>query len=87
MEAAQILDFIADCMWCSMCACMNTQHKVQLDVRDKEPGVARPPHPMLAPNAQMMQYPQAPPSGAFMQPPPGPYGQPPPGYPYPPPPK
>ena len=33
-ETAHALDLAADIAWCSVCACMQTQHKVQLDARD-----------------------------------------------------
>lgn len=34
-QAANIVDLISDIVWCSVCACMQTQHKIQLDARDK----------------------------------------------------
>mmetsp|Transcript_2487 Transcript_2487/g.5152 ORF Transcript_2487/g.5152 Transcript_2487/m.5152 type:complete len:324 (-) Transcript_2487:393-1364(-) len=34
-QAANFVDLIADIVWCSVCACMQTQHKIQLDARDK----------------------------------------------------
>eukprot|EP00239_Pterosperma_sp_CCMP1384_P012594 CAMPEP_0197863990 /NCGR_PEP_ID=MMETSP1438-20131217/41829_1 /TAXON_ID=1461541 /ORGANISM="Pterosperma sp., Strain CCMP1384" /LENGTH=74 /DNA_ID=CAMNT_0043482061 /DNA_START=523 /DNA_END=747 /DNA_ORIENTATION=+ len=33
-EASNLIDCIADSMWCSVCACMQTQHKIQLEDRD-----------------------------------------------------
>jgi hypothetical protein len=34
-QAANMVDIIADVVWCSVCACMQTQHKIQLDARDE----------------------------------------------------
>ena len=31
---AQLLDLVADVLWCSVCACMQTQHHVELKGRD-----------------------------------------------------
>lgn len=31
---ADIVTLIADLLYCSVCACMQTQHKLELDVRD-----------------------------------------------------
>mmetsp|Transcript_34533 Transcript_34533/g.65973 ORF Transcript_34533/g.65973 Transcript_34533/m.65973 type:complete len:198 (-) Transcript_34533:12-605(-) len=33
-DAANLIDLISDLVFCSMCACMQAQHKIQLDVRD-----------------------------------------------------
>ncbi|XP_059661825.1 uncharacterized protein LOC132307940 [Cornus florida] len=92
-EASQILNCLADLVYCSVCACMQTQHKVEMDKRDGKFG----PQPAMAvPPVQQMsrldqQYPPAvgyAPQPAYGQP----YGYPPPaqaqGYPpagYPPP--
>lgn len=38
--AANILSWSADLVYCSVCACMQTQHFVQLDERDKRPDIA-----------------------------------------------
>jgi len=56
-QAACIIDFIADCMWCTMCACMQTQHKVQMDARDANPALVQPMHPFMAPIQQNMGVP------------------------------
>lgn len=75
-DMAQIIDIIADCLWVSVCACMQTQHKVQIDERDSNPGLVRPPiGPYVAPGQQAM-----PPPGYGAQPPPqyGAYSAPPP---------
>lgn len=93
--AADIIRLIADLVWCSVCACMQTQHKVEMDERDKRPGGA--PAPLQAPGVQMIPMgghppqayppqghpsaypPQGPPAGYPPQGPPTAY--PPPGYP------
>lgn len=83
-EAACILDFIADCMWCSMCACMQTQHKLQLDARDQDPNLVQPLHPFMAPVQQQMHF--VPPKGQPVGAAPSGQGYPPPPQGYPPPP-
>ncbi|GLI59287.1 hypothetical protein VaNZ11_001140 [Volvox africanus] len=90
-DAAQIVDLLADFTWCTVCACMQTQHKGELDHRDKNPTAVPPPLPgMMAPGVQMipMGAPPSQPSYGYPPPPPGAYGAPQPGpsYPYPPPP-
>ena len=80
-EAACILDFIADCMWCSMCACMQTQHKVQMDARDANPSLVQPIHPFMAPIQQTMGIPVNKTQGGGLQ---GVQAPPPAGYPPPP---
>eukprot|EP00798_Chlamydomonas_sp_ICE-L_P023030 gene23030-30224_t len=90
-QAAQIIQCIADIVWCSVCGCMQTQHKDELDTRDKNPGAVAPmspPHPqMITMNqGQAQGYPpqQGPPPGYPQQGPPPGYPQhqgPPPGYP------
>ncbi|GAA0170627.1 hypothetical protein Leryth_013639 [Lithospermum erythrorhizon] len=80
-EASQLLSCLSDMVYCSVCACMQTQHKVEMDKRDGKFG----PQPMSVPPAQHMSrldqpYPPAvghPP--VYGQPPPA-YGQPPPSY-------
>lgn len=37
-ELAQLLDCVADVLWCSVCGCLLTQHHVELDARDKAGG-------------------------------------------------
>eukprot|EP00195_Chlamydomonas_chlamydogama_P008863 CAMPEP_0202900824 /NCGR_PEP_ID=MMETSP1392-20130828/12054_1 /ASSEMBLY_ACC=CAM_ASM_000868 /TAXON_ID=225041 /ORGANISM="Chlamydomonas chlamydogama, Strain SAG 11-48b" /LENGTH=295 /DNA_ID=CAMNT_0049587273 /DNA_START=146 /DNA_END=1033 /DNA_ORIENTATION=- len=93
--AARIIDLIADIVWCTVCACMQTQHKIELENRDTNPGAYG--APMAAPGVQMIPvggaeasraYPapgQAPPPGYGYPPPPPGYGAPPPGYGAPPP--
>ena len=39
-DLADIVDLIAELLYCSVCACMQTQHKVQLDERDANPAIA-----------------------------------------------
>ncbi|DBA97993.1 TPA: hypothetical protein ACH3X3_012829 [Trebouxia sp. C0006] len=79
-EIANFIDQIAQLIWCSVCACMQTQHKVQLDARDKGQGPAGAPQgPYQAPMQQAI-----PPPGVQGQygPAPG-SGYPPQGYPQP----
>jgi hypothetical protein len=38
-----------DAVWCSVCACMQTQHKVQLDFRDSSGANRPPPMPAMTP--------------------------------------
>eukprot|EP00878_Enallax_costatus_P026600 GHUV01028551.1.p1 GENE.GHUV01028551.1~~GHUV01028551.1.p1 ORF type:complete len:140 (+),score=46.47 GHUV01028551.1:862-1281(+) len=89
-DLAQLLDCVADILWCSVCACMQTQHKEELDVRERGgPGAsAAVGHPGQAPAVQMIQtggYPQQPAAGypgagGYPYPPQG-YPPQPPGYP------
>lgn len=37
-ELAQVLDCVADILWCSVCGCLLTQQHVELDARDKAGG-------------------------------------------------
>lgn len=79
-EIANFIDQIAQLIWCSVCACMQTQHKIQLDARDKGQGPAGAPQgPYQAPMQQAI-----PPPGVQGQygPAPG-SGYPPQGYPQP----
>lgn len=91
-EASQILSCFADLVYCTVCACMQTQHKVEMDKRDGKFG----PQPAMAvpPSQQMSRMDQSVPPSIGYPPPPAygqPYGYPPPqnqGYPpaaYPPP--
>ncbi|KAI8545090.1 hypothetical protein RHMOL_Rhmol07G0015500 [Rhododendron molle] len=80
-EASQILSCFADLVYCTVCACMQTQHKVEMDKRDGKLG----PQPAMAvpPPQQMSRMDQSvPPSVGYGYPPPPAYGQP---YGYPPP--
>lgn len=81
-EASQILNCLSDIVYCTVCACMQTQHKVELDKRDGQFG----PQPMAVPPVQLMSridqpYPPTvgypPPSQGY----PPPAGYPPAGYP------
>jgi hypothetical protein len=70
-ETAHALDLAADIAWCSVCACMQTQHKVQLDARDAGRAQPKPVDPMLAPHLQAMGIPVGPPpqaGGGYAQP-------------------
>ncbi|KAK6137401.1 hypothetical protein DH2020_028873 [Rehmannia glutinosa] len=50
-EASQILSCLSDMVYCSVCACMQTQHKIEMDKRDGKFG----PQPAMAvPAAQQM---------------------------------
>ncbi|XP_073313876.1 uncharacterized protein [Primulina huaijiensis] len=49
-EASQILSCLSDMVYCSVCACMQTQHKIEMDKRDGKFG----PQPMMAPHVQQM---------------------------------
>ncbi|URE00958.1 PLAC8 family [Musa troglodytarum] len=81
-EASQILSCLSDFVYCTVCACMQTQHKVEMDKRDGKFG---PPPAMAVPPVQQMSridQPIPPPAGYAPQPAYGqPYGYPPPAYP------
>jgi len=50
-EASQLLSCLAELVYCTVCACMQTQHKVEMDKRDGKFG----PHPVMSvPPAQQM---------------------------------
>lgn len=34
-EAADVISFISDVIWCSICPCIQAQHHVQMNERDK----------------------------------------------------
>ncbi|CAH8380640.1 unnamed protein product [Eruca vesicaria subsp. sativa] len=68
-EASQILSCCADMVYCTVCACMQTQHKLEMDKRDGVFGS----QPMGVPPAQQMSR--------FDQPVPPPVGYPPASYP------
>lgn len=54
-ELTRVLDWIADMLWCSVCACLMSQHKIQMDERDLHPEIIQHPHPMIQPpQVQMM---------------------------------
>ncbi|KAH9621851.1 hypothetical protein KSS87_014459 [Heliosperma pusillum] len=88
-QASHILNLLSDVVYCSVCACMQTQHKVEMDKRDGMFGS----QPMAVPPVQGMSridqpyppnvgYPPAQPQPAYgypsAQPQPA-YGYPPPG--------
>lgn len=69
-EAAYIFDLIADLLWISMCACMQSQHHIQIKARDANRAQwVQPVHPMMAPIQQAMGIP------AYGIPPPAVQGQ------------
>lgn len=90
-EASQLLTCLSDIVYCSVCACMQTQHKIEMDKRDGKFG----PQPMAVPPIQQMSridqpypptvgYPPPQPQPAYGYPPPGPpqpQAYPAPGYP------
>lgn len=81
-DLAQLLDCVADVLWCTVCSCMQTQAKAELDLRDgRGAGGAAPAAPHHAPGIQMIQtgYPQQP--QGYPQQPAGYPPQPPQGYP------
>ncbi|XP_016487181.1 uncharacterized protein LOC107807335 [Nicotiana tabacum] len=85
-EASQLLSCLSDMVYCTVCACMQTQHKVEMDKRDGKFG----PQPMAVPPVQHMSrldqpypptvgYPPPVYGAVYGQPPPQQaYGQPPP---------
>ncbi|KAK6935412.1 hypothetical protein RJ641_035567 [Dillenia turbinata] len=92
-EASQLLSCLSDMVYCTVCACMQTQHKIEMDKRD---GMFGPQVMAVPPMQQMSRIDQPiPPSVGYPSQPayaPQPYGYPPPqqaqGYPpagYPPP--
>lgn len=77
-EASQILNLLADLVYCTVCACMQTQHKVQMDKRDGKFG----PQPMaVPPHQQMSRIDQPYPATVGYPPQQQAYGYPPQGYP------
>ncbi|KAK6918352.1 hypothetical protein RJ641_016774 [Dillenia turbinata] len=68
-DAAQLLNCLADCVYCTVCSCMQTQHKVEMDKRDGKFG----PQPVMqVPAVQQMSrldQPIPPPAGFSSQPP------------------
>ncbi|CAK9156743.1 unnamed protein product [Ilex paraguariensis] len=80
-EASQLLNCLSDIVYCTVCPCMQTQHKVELDRRDGKFG----PQPVMAvPPVQQMSRMDMPVPPTAGYPPPPPYGPP---YGYPPPPQ
>ncbi|OIW19826.1 hypothetical protein TanjilG_24539 [Lupinus angustifolius] len=77
-EASQLLNCLADFVYCTVCACMQTQHKIEMDKRDGKFG----PQPAMAvPHAQQMSRFDQPIPPSVGYPPQPAYGQP---YGYPP---
>ena len=57
-ETEALVDCAADMVYCSVCACMQTQHRNQIKHRNENPQVITPGmqnNPMLAPPAAVMQ--------------------------------
>ncbi|GMP96331.1 hypothetical protein CsSME_00045020 [Camellia sinensis var. sinensis] len=78
-EASQILSCLADMVYCTVCACMQTQHKIEMDKRD---GMFGPPSVMAVPPFQQMSRLDQPYPPSAGYPPQPAYGYPPPqGYP------
>ncbi|KAK6263138.1 hypothetical protein QUC31_008954 [Theobroma cacao] len=69
-EASQLLSCLADMVYCTVCACMQTQHKIEMDKRDGMFG----PQPMAVPPVQQMSRIDQPIPPAAGYPPPA-YGQ------------
>ncbi|KAI5647216.1 hypothetical protein M9H77_33221 [Catharanthus roseus] len=89
-DLAQLLNCLSDIVYCIVCPCMQTQHKVEMDKRDGKFG---PPSSsaMAVPPPQYMSRMDQPLPPSVGYPPPQPYGYPSPpqpvhGYPSPPPP-
>uniref|UniRef100_A0A7N0UHN9 PLAC8 family protein n=2 Tax=Kalanchoe fedtschenkoi TaxID=63787 RepID=A0A7N0UHN9_KALFE len=87
-EASQLLNCLSDMVYCSVCACMQTQHKIEMDKRDGKFG----PQAMSVPPVQQMSridqpfpppvgYPQPAYGQPYGYPPPHAQGYPPPAYP------
>ncbi|KMT12068.1 hypothetical protein BVRB_5g100250 [Beta vulgaris subsp. vulgaris] len=82
-EASQLLNCLSDMVYCTVCACMQTQHKIEMDKRDGKFG----PQPMAVPPVQQMSRIDQPYPSTVGYPPPQPqpgYGYPPPSQGYPP---
>ncbi|KAK1352775.1 Keratin-associated protein like [Heracleum sosnowskyi] len=75
-EASQILNCLSDMVYCTVCACMQTQHKIEMDKRDGRFG----PTPMAVPPPQQMSRVDQPYPPTAVGHPQG-YGQSPYGYP------
>ncbi|XP_008458185.2 uncharacterized protein LOC103497697 isoform X2 [Cucumis melo] len=74
-EASDLLTCLSNLVYCSVCACMQTQHKLELDKRDGKFGPQPP--PMAAPlTQQMSRIVQPIPAAVGGYPPPPVYGQP-----------
>ena len=64
-QIADILDCMADLTYCTVCACMQTQHQQQLKQRDPNARPPPPNNPMMPPPQMQMQ--QMPPPQMQMQ--------------------
>eukprot|EP00261_Vitis_vinifera_P027874 XP_010661835.1 PREDICTED: uncharacterized protein LOC100267039 isoform X3 [Vitis vinifera] len=79
-EASRILSCLSDIVYCSVCACMQTQHKIEMDKRDgkfgSQPAMAVPPTQQMSrvdqPIPPLVGHPSEPSYGQ-------PHGYPPPG--------
>ncbi|KAM7276932.1 hypothetical protein ACFE04_018798 [Oxalis oulophora] len=71
-DASQVLNCLADTAYLSVCACMQTQHKVEMDKRDGKFG----PQPLGVPPMQQMSRIDQPVPPNVGYPPPAAYGQP-----------
>ncbi|XP_030540930.1 nematocyst expressed protein 4-like [Rhodamnia argentea] len=80
-EASQCLSCLSDVVYCTVCACMQTQHKIEMDKRDGKFG--QQPVMVVPPVQQMSRIDQPFPPPAGQLPPPA-FGPPPYGYPPPP---
>ncbi|XP_061999871.1 pollen-specific leucine-rich repeat extensin-like protein 3 [Rosa rugosa] len=91
-DIAECLGCISDTVYCSVCACMQTQHKIELDKRDgkyaPQPVMAAPPTQQMSRADHSIPSPGYPPQGSppmgYHQPPPMGYPHQPPGYMHPP---
>ncbi|KAL3349098.1 hypothetical protein AABB24_022301 [Solanum stoloniferum] len=81
-DASQLLNCLSDVVYCTVCSCMQTQHKVEMDKRDGKFG----PRPMSVPPVQQMSRLDQPvPSAVGYPPMQQPHGYPPQPHGYPPP--
>ncbi|XP_049389301.1 uncharacterized protein LOC125853614 [Solanum stenotomum] len=81
-DASQLLNCLSDVVYCTVCSCMQTQHKVEMDKRDGKFG----PRPMSVPPVQQMSRLDQPVPPAVGYPPmQQPHGYPPQPHGYPPP--
>lgn len=78
-QLGDLMHTMADGVYCSVCACMQTQHKLQLDARDAGTSPTFATTMMVAPVAQQMQVMQPPMQQPYGYAQPA-YGQPQPGY-------
>ncbi|GMH17266.1 hypothetical protein Nepgr_019107 [Nepenthes gracilis] len=87
-DAADCLNCMANSVYCTVCACMQTQHKIEMDKRDgkfgPQPAMAAPPVQQMSRTDQPAYgYPPPQPAFGYGNPlPPQAPGYPPPGYPH-----